>query len=145
MPNTDIGPFYCTLTGVDDSTSVEELIRLYREYPFVEWGVLYSATQQGQGRYASMRWKLVFDPAAKPPCALRRKVALREARAPGVRHAVQGAWKMGQGPGLRSSSEAGDWRLEGLLGLGDTRCEDGHHRRGDEAHRPTAKCTCDFV
>lgn len=37
-------------------TSVDELIRLYREYPFVEWGVLYSATQEGQGRYPSMRW-----------------------------------------------------------------------------------------
>lgn len=46
----------CTLTGVDDYTPIGELFQLAKIYPFVEWGVLYSETEVGQGRYPSMEY-----------------------------------------------------------------------------------------
>lgn len=43
-----------TLTGVDESTDVWKLLDLSEEFPFVEFGVLYSESQQGSGgRYPS--------------------------------------------------------------------------------------------
>lgn len=47
---------YCTLTGADDSASIDDLWALGRKFPFVEWGVLYSIAQQGHGRYPSFDW-----------------------------------------------------------------------------------------
>lgn len=46
----------CTLTGVDDFTPIAELFHLSRMYPFVEWGVLYSETEAGNGRYPSLQY-----------------------------------------------------------------------------------------
>lgn len=45
-----------TLTGADDSVSVEELKRLAKAFPFVEFGILFSASQQGGPRYPSYAW-----------------------------------------------------------------------------------------
>lgn len=45
-----------TVTGADDSVSPDELIGLSRRYPFVEWGILLSATQEGGPRFPSRRW-----------------------------------------------------------------------------------------
>ena len=46
---------YCTLTGVDGYTSLEELSILSSEFPFVEFGFLYSPSRQGMpGRYPSL-------------------------------------------------------------------------------------------
>lgn len=45
----------CTLTGADERTDAEQLERLSKRFPFVEWGFLYSPTRQGQpGRYPSI-------------------------------------------------------------------------------------------
>lgn len=45
----------CTLTGVDETTSLATLASLSAEFPFVEWGFLYSQSQQGTpGRYPSV-------------------------------------------------------------------------------------------
>jgi hypothetical protein len=47
----------CTLTGADDFTDLDALWALSKEYPFVEWGVLYSTSNQGKGgRYPSFAW-----------------------------------------------------------------------------------------
>lgn len=48
-----------TLTGVDDETSLERLLEISSRYdeggaPFVEWGVLYSISNQGKGRYPTL-------------------------------------------------------------------------------------------
>lgn len=44
----------CTLTGVDERTDLTAIHSLSAEFPFVEWGFLYSPTRQGQpGRYPS--------------------------------------------------------------------------------------------
>lgn len=46
-------PNFITFTGVDDFTSVGEMIALSKKYP-IEWGVLFSPKLQGQGRYPSL-------------------------------------------------------------------------------------------
>lgn len=46
---------YCTLTGIDQTTSLSELDALSKDHPFVEWGMLYSPSRQGTpGRYPSI-------------------------------------------------------------------------------------------
>jgi hypothetical protein len=45
-----------TITGADDSTSIEDLLSLSREYPFVEWGILVSARSEGSYRFPSRAW-----------------------------------------------------------------------------------------
>lgn len=45
-----------TITGADDSVEVEALIDLTNKYPFVEWGILFSAKHQGGPRYPSESW-----------------------------------------------------------------------------------------
>lgn len=42
-----------TITGADDKTRREDLDGLTAEYPFVEWGLLVSATRGGEPRYPS--------------------------------------------------------------------------------------------
>ncbi len=46
-----------TITGADDSVALGELSVLpYTDYPFVEWGILFSATKQGSYRFPSAEW-----------------------------------------------------------------------------------------
>lgn len=46
----------CTLTGADDYTDIDQLWEIAAAFPFVEWGVLYSVSQRGVGRYPSKAW-----------------------------------------------------------------------------------------
>lgn len=52
-----------TITGADDSTNIEDLISISREFPFVEWGILFSRARQGAPRYPSLRWVELFAKA----------------------------------------------------------------------------------
>lgn len=46
-----------TITGADDTVSPRDLADISRRYPFVEWGILFSQSRQGQQpRYPSWRW-----------------------------------------------------------------------------------------
>ena len=54
--SVDALPPYCTLTGADDSTDVDRLWEIAREFPFVEWGILFSHSLAGSARYPSMKW-----------------------------------------------------------------------------------------
>lgn len=47
---------YVTLTGADDKTSIDGLLDLSAEFPFVEWGILFSQNRQGGTRYPSWHW-----------------------------------------------------------------------------------------
>ena len=47
---------YCTLTGIDETTDLATVWALAERYPFVEFGVLYSQSQQGQGRDPGTEW-----------------------------------------------------------------------------------------
>lgn len=50
-----IRPWLITFTGVDEHTDVARLYALSQRYP-VEWGVLFSPSRQGTGRYPSIDW-----------------------------------------------------------------------------------------
>lgn len=45
-----------TITGADDSVEVWDLMALSKRFPFVEWGILFSMTQQGRPRYPTGMW-----------------------------------------------------------------------------------------
>ncbi len=45
-----------TLTGADDSVVINDLIKISEEFPFVEWGILFSKNKQGESRYPSLNW-----------------------------------------------------------------------------------------
>jgi hypothetical protein len=58
-----------TFTGVDDNTNIKDLELISSQNPYVEWGILYSEKQQGQGgKYPSKKTilkVLVHDGALK--------------------------------------------------------------------------------
>lgn len=46
-----------TFTGADDSVQAEDLLALSGRYPFLEWGILFSKSNQGAGpRWPSKEW-----------------------------------------------------------------------------------------
>lgn len=45
-----------TITGADDSISADQLAAFSADFPFVEWGILVSASNQGSPRYPSRKW-----------------------------------------------------------------------------------------
>ena len=45
-----------TVTGADNSTHINDLIGLYKEFPFVEFGILLSLSSEGGPRFPSMDW-----------------------------------------------------------------------------------------
>lgn len=49
-----------TMTGADDFTEPQALSDISKDFPFVEWGVLASATQVGSGRFPSTVWICEF-------------------------------------------------------------------------------------
>jgi hypothetical protein len=46
-----------TITGADDSIHPKELLQLSDEFPFVEWGILFSKSSEGKNRYPSAAWQ----------------------------------------------------------------------------------------
>ena len=56
-----------TLTGADDRTDIAALIDLSAEFPFVEWGILVSAKQEGGSRFPSRNWMDSFSHRAAHP------------------------------------------------------------------------------
>lgn len=45
-----------TITGADDQIDPVKLRNLSREFPFVEWGILFSPKREGYPRYPSLSW-----------------------------------------------------------------------------------------
>ena len=45
-----------TITGADDSIEPGELVHLSEAFPFVEWGILFSANHVGEPRWPSVGW-----------------------------------------------------------------------------------------
>lgn len=46
--------FKCTFTGVDADTDCNRIEQLVKAYPYVEFGILFSYSRQGQGRYPTI-------------------------------------------------------------------------------------------
>ncbi len=53
-----------TMTGADDSVKQRDLADLSEEFPFVEWGILLSASSAGGARFPSLGW--LMDLARAP-------------------------------------------------------------------------------
>lgn len=49
-----------TITGADDSVDPWALVDLSAEFPFVEWGILYSAKLVGSPRFPTYQWRHSF-------------------------------------------------------------------------------------
>ena len=45
-----------TITGADTNTNISDLIEITKQYPFVEWGILFSQNE-GRPRYPTNIWK----------------------------------------------------------------------------------------
>lgn len=49
-----------TITGADDEVDPVMLDEIAREYPFVEWAILFSQSREGQPRYPTASWREKF-------------------------------------------------------------------------------------
>ncbi len=45
-----------TMTGADNRTDINDLVRVSDKFPFVEWGILFSQSKIGQPRYPDSGW-----------------------------------------------------------------------------------------
>lgn len=45
-----------TITGADNNTDINEMVEISKQYPFVEWGILFSPKRIGEERYPDMNW-----------------------------------------------------------------------------------------
>lgn len=45
-----------TITGADDKVSHDDIIKISQQFPFVEWGILFSPSRTGQQRYPTLEW-----------------------------------------------------------------------------------------
>lgn len=52
-----------TITGADDSTDIGQLVEWSKRFPFVEWGILVSASREGSARFPSRPWISAFATA----------------------------------------------------------------------------------
>jgi hypothetical protein len=59
-----------TLTGADEKTPVDSLVRLVDRYPRVEIGLLYTETSEGRNRYPSKKWLKDTVSVLRSYCAL---------------------------------------------------------------------------
>jgi phosphoribosylanthranilate isomerase len=49
-----------TITGADDKVDPEILDEIGREFPWIEWGILFSKSSEGQPRYPTAKWRERF-------------------------------------------------------------------------------------
>jgi phosphoribosylanthranilate isomerase len=68
-----------TVTGVDERTPIDEMIRLVETYPCVEVGILYTETPEGRNRYMRRRCITEWAQTFRKRCAIH--VCGRSARA----------------------------------------------------------------
>lgn len=45
-----------TITGADNSINPDELEKISKQYPFVEWGILFSESREGGSRFPTIDW-----------------------------------------------------------------------------------------
>jgi len=45
-----------TVTGADDSVEIADLLEIQKAYPYVEWGILLSKSNEGAARFPSLSW-----------------------------------------------------------------------------------------
>lgn len=60
-----------TITGADDAVDPAELVALSRDFPFVEWGILFSLSRMGTPRYPAGAWLALLSLAAEDAQGMR--------------------------------------------------------------------------
>lgn len=50
-----------TFTGADDLNNAKDLVQISEEFPFVEWGILFSSSSGGHKRFPSEAWVRDFQ------------------------------------------------------------------------------------
>lgn len=56
-----------TITGADDRVDPAALAALSWDFPFVEWGILFSRSREGSSRYPGQEWRArLFDTWSRP-------------------------------------------------------------------------------
>lgn len=45
-----------TITGADNNTNIRDMLQISNQYPFVEWGILFSPKRIGEERYPDINW-----------------------------------------------------------------------------------------
>jgi hypothetical protein len=63
-------PATMTITGIDERTKLLDIGRLTETYPWLEIGILYTATPEGRNRYPSLSWIADIVWAIPDRCAL---------------------------------------------------------------------------
>lgn len=53
----NIHPFCVSITGADDAVSIDDLVALSREFPFVEWAILHFPAKEGKPRNPTAEWR----------------------------------------------------------------------------------------
>jgi hypothetical protein len=56
-----------TITGADDSVDPRDLLPLSKRFPWVEWGILLSRSQEGGPRFPSLDWMYGLKTIAEQP------------------------------------------------------------------------------
>lgn len=56
---------YCAMTGADDAVDSNDLVALGREFPFVEWAILWMPERAGTRRFPTMGWIENFKKTCK--------------------------------------------------------------------------------
>lgn len=59
-----------TLTGADERTDIGRLVKLADDHPYLEIGLLYTATPEGRNRYPSLDWLMKASTALQGRCAI---------------------------------------------------------------------------
>lgn len=59
-----------TLTGADERTDIHRLVKLTQDHPYLEIGLLYTATPEGRNRYPSLEWLQTASRAMPGRCAI---------------------------------------------------------------------------
>ncbi len=59
-----------TVTGADERTDINQLVRLVKDHPYLEIGLLYTATPEGRNRYPSLEWLMKVSAALQGRCAI---------------------------------------------------------------------------
>lgn len=56
---------FCAFTGADDAVDPNDLVKLSKEFPFVEWSILYSPNDEGKPRSPTAAWIRKFSEVCK--------------------------------------------------------------------------------
>jgi len=81
-----------TITGADDSTRLDNLFTLSNKYPWVEWGILLSASSQSRPRFPSLPWTTELEARMRASVFKEKISTSGHLCGKWVRHICKGDW-----------------------------------------------------